>query len=80
MSAAFDGMYNFHSWNISHEFTDAIMKYGMSIKNVKAKELEREISEIVGKINSGMQETKVLEHIVGIIVPLKRRLLQIEEG
>ena len=42
--------------------------------------LERKYDEIVGKINSGMEETKVHEHTVRIIVLLKRWLLQIEEG
>ena len=42
--------------------------------------LERKSYEIVGKINSGMKETKVNENIVGIIVLLTRWLLQIEEG
>ena len=105
MSAAFDGVYNVCSWGISHELVDAFMKYGMSMKNAKGKQLEREISEtlcniqnsfhspdniftalerkhdeIVGKINSGMKETKVHKNIVRIIILLKKWLLQIEEG
>ena len=104
MSAASDSVHNFHFLDISHEFMDAFMKFGISMKNVKAKELEREISEthniqnsfhsavnpftalerkldeIVGKINLGMEEPKVNEHIVRMIVLLKSWLLQIEEG
>ena len=81
------------------------MKYEISTKNVKAKELERENSgnlcniqnsfhsaintlialekkhdEIVCKIDLGMKETKISEHILRIIVLLMRWLLQIEEG
>ena len=105
MSAAFDGVYDFHSWDISHEFMVAFMKHGKSTSNKNAQLLEREIcetlwniqnnfhsavnafialerkhDEILGKINSGMDESKVNEHIVRIIVLFKRWLLQIEEG
>ena len=105
MSAAFDGVYNFHSWDISHECMVAFMKHGRTTGNKNAQLLEREIcethcniqnsfhsavngftalerkqDEILGKINSGMVESKVNEHIVRIIVLLKRWLLQIEEG
>ena len=42
--------------------------------------LERKHDEIVGKIKRGMEDTKLHDHIVRIIVFLKRWLLQIEEG
>ena len=42
--------------------------------------LERKHDKIVDKFNSGMGESKVNEHIGGMIVFLKRWLLQIEEG
>ena len=35
MSAAFDGVLDFHSWNISHEFMVTFMKYGRSDSNKK---------------------------------------------
>ena len=41
---------------------------------------KRKHDEIVGKIKSGMEETKVHDQVVIIIVLLKRWLLQIEEG
>ena len=105
MSAAFDHVYDFDSWDISHEFMVAFMKYGRSDGNKKAQVLEREIcetllniqnsfhravstftvlvrkhDEIVRKLKPGMEETKVHEHIVRIIVLLNRWLLQIEQG
>ena len=78
MSAAFDGVYNFPSWDISHGFMVAFMKYGgyiqfsfhSAVNTFMA--LERKCDEIVGKINSGMEETKVNEQIVRKIVLHKR--------
>ena len=104
MSAAFDGVYDFHSWDISHEFMVAFMKHGKSTSNKNAQLLEREIcetlcniqnnfhsavnafialerkhDEILGKINSGMDESKVNEHIVRIIVLLKRCICKLKK-
>ena len=42
--------------------------------------LEKKHNEIVGKIKPGRKDTKMHDHIVRIIVLLKRLLLQIEQG
>ena len=85
LSAAFDGVYDFHSWDISCEFLVTFMKHGSSASNKNAQLLERKIcemlhniqnkfylaviaftglarkcDEIPGKINSGMDESKVV--------------------
>ena len=42
--------------------------------------LERKHDEILGKLKPGMEKTKTHEHIVKIILLIKRWLLQMEQG
>ena len=41
--AAFNGVYNFNSWDISHEFMTVFMKYGGSNDNKKLRNRERNL-------------------------------------
>ena len=58
-------MCDFDAWDISHEFITA---------------QERKLDEIVSLIKQGKEQIKLNDHIVRIIVLLKRYSLQIEEG
>ena len=51
ISAAFDGVYDFHSWEISHKFMIAFMKYGVSSGNEKA-QIEIEIFKALCNIQN----------------------------
>ena len=87
-SAAFDGVYDLDSCDISHEFVKAFLTKTGSI------ELKRKICKTLcyiqnsfhsqvnalGNIKPGMEVTKAHDQIVRIIVILKRWALQIEEG
>ena len=84
MSTAIYGVYDFDAWDITHEF----MIYE-TLSNIQNKfrsadnaftSLERKCHEISGEFKPGKEETKLYDHIVRIIVLLKRWLLQIEQG
>ena len=75
MSAAFDGVYDFTSCDISHEFMIAFMKRSRSSSNIKELVIEREICEtlvnIQNSFHSAVNAFSALERkhekIVGII-------------